>query len=182
MKESTELLKLPFNHIHFTGSPNVGKIVMEAAAKNLSGVTLELGGKSPVIIDGTGNIKEITEKIAWAKTLNCGQTCIAPDYILIQKNELATFISHFKTTVNKFYNSENNGLNKSLEYGRIVDDKNQKSRKTTTRCAKKRSKKNLEVNIKKKKNLWSPLYLLNKSRNADHARRNIWSTATHNYF
>ena len=124
VEESTELLKLPFNHIHFTGSPNVGKIVMEAAAKNLSGITLELGGKSPVIIDGSGNTKEIAEKIAWGKTLNCGQTCIAPDYILIQKNELATFISHFKNTVNKFYNSGNKGLGKAAAYGRIVDDKN----------------------------------------------------------
>ena len=124
VEESTELLKLPFNHIHFTGSPKVGKIVMEAAAKNLSGITLELGGKSPVIIDGTGNTQEIAEKIAWGKTLNCGQTCIAPDYILIQKNELATFISHFKTNVNKFYNAEDNGLEKAEEYGRIIDEKN----------------------------------------------------------
>ena len=85
VKESTELLKLPFNHIHFTGSPRVGKIVMEAASKNLSAITLELGGKSPVIVDGTGNIKMITEKIAWGKTLNCGQTCIAPDFVFIQK-------------------------------------------------------------------------------------------------
>ena len=124
IEESTELLKLPFNHIHFTGSPKVGKIVMEAAAKNLSGITLELGGKSPVIIDGTGNTKEIAEKIAWGKTLNCGQTCIAPDYILIQKNELDSFITHFKSTVNKFYNSGNKGLDKAAEYGRIIDDKN----------------------------------------------------------
>ena len=124
VEESTELLKLPFNHIHFTGSPKVGKIVMEAAAKNLSGITLELGGKSPVIIDGTGNTQEIAEKIAWGKTLNCGQTCIAPDYVLIQKNELATFIYHFKTNVNKFYNAEDNGLNNAKDYGRIVDEKN----------------------------------------------------------
>ena len=86
--ESTELLKLPFNHIHFTGSPKVGRIVMEAASKNLSAVTLELGGKSPVIVDGTGDIKKIAEKIAWGKTLNCGQTCIAPDFVLIQKDKL----------------------------------------------------------------------------------------------
>ena len=124
VEESTELLKLPFNHIHFTGSPKVGKIVMEAAAKNLSGITLELGGKSPVIIDGTGNTKEIAEKIAWGKTLNCGQTCIAPDYILIQKNELESFITHFKSTINKFYNSGNNGLEKAAEYGRIIGYKN----------------------------------------------------------
>jgi len=124
VEEATELLKLPFNHIHFTGSPNVGKIVMKAAAENLSGVTLELGGKSPVIIDGTGDTKEIAEKTAWGKTLNCGQTCIAPDYILIQEKELESFISEFKTAVNKFYNAHNNGLDKAAEYGRIIDDKN----------------------------------------------------------
>ena len=124
VEEATELLKLPFNHIHFTGSPNVGKIVMKAAAENLSGVTLELGGKSPVIIDGTGDTKEIAEKTAWGKTLNCGQTCIAPDYVLIQEKELESFISEFKTAVNKFYNVHNNGLDKAAEYGRIIDDKN----------------------------------------------------------
>ena len=124
VEEATELLKLPFNHIHFTGSPNVGKIVMKAAAENLSGVTLELGGKSPVIIDGTGDTKEIAEKTAWGKTLNCGQTCIAPDYILIQEKELESFISEFKTAINKFYNAHNNGLDKAAEYGRIIDDKN----------------------------------------------------------
>lgn len=124
VEEATELLKLPFNHIHFTGSPNVGKIVMKAAAENLSGVTLELGGKSPVIIDGTGDTKEIAEKTAWGKTLNCGQTCIAPDYVLIQEKKLESFISEFKTAVNKFYNAHNNGLDKAAEYGRIIDDKN----------------------------------------------------------
>lgn len=124
VEESTELLKLPFNHIHFTGSPRVGKIVMEAAAKNLSGITLELGGKSPVIVDGTGNIKNIAQKIAWAKTLNCGQTCIAPDFALLKKENLQDFITHFKNSVAKFYNVSNQGIEKSSDYGRIVDDIN----------------------------------------------------------
>jgi aldehyde dehydrogenase (NAD+) len=124
VEESTELLKLPFNHIHFTGSPRVGKIVMEAAAKNLSGITLELGGKSPVIVDGTGNIKNIAQKIAWAKTLNCGQTCIAPDFALLKKENLQDFITHFKNSVAKFYNVGNQGFEKSSDYGRIVDDIN----------------------------------------------------------
>ncbi|MDC6470538.1 aldehyde dehydrogenase family protein [Flavobacteriales bacterium] len=124
VEESTELLKLPFNHIHFTGSPRVGKIVMEAAAKNLSGITLELGGKSPVIVDGTGNIKNIAQKIAWAKTLNCGQTCIAPDFALLKKENLQDFITHFKNSVAKFYNVNNQGIEKSSDYGRIVDDIN----------------------------------------------------------
>ncbi|MBL6870975.1 MAG: aldehyde dehydrogenase family protein [Flavobacteriales bacterium] len=124
VEESTELLKLPFNHIHFTGSPRVGKIVMEAAAKNLSGITLELGGKSPVIVDGTGNIKNIAQKIAWAKTLNCGQTCIAPDFALLKKENLQDFITHFKNSVAQFYNVNNQGIEKSRNYGRIVDDIN----------------------------------------------------------
>jgi aldehyde dehydrogenase (NAD+) len=122
--ESTELLKLPFNHIHFTGSPKVGKIVMEAASKNLSAVTLELGGKSPVIVDGTGDIKKIAEKIAWGKTLNCGQTCIAPDFVLIQKDQLSDFTKYFKNSVDKFYNTKKEGIEHSKDYGRIVDENN----------------------------------------------------------
>jgi aldehyde dehydrogenase (NAD+) len=121
---STELLKLPFNHIHFTGSPRVGKIVMEAAAKNLSGITLELGGKSPVIIDGTTNIKKTAQKVAWAKAMNCGQTCIAPDFALVQKEHLSTFNNEFILALKKFYNPENNGIEKANEYGRIVNENN----------------------------------------------------------
>ena len=162
VEESTELLKLAFNHIHFTGSPKVGKIVMEAAAKNLSGITLELGGKSPVIIDGTGNTQEIAEKIAWGKTLNCGQTCIAPDYILIQKNELATFISHFKTNVNKFYNAEDNGLNNAKDYGRIVDEKNfNRVEKLLQDAIKKGAKIEFGGQLKKEEKFMEPTLLTN---------------------
>ena len=162
VEESTELLKLPFNHIHFTGSPKVGKIVMEAAAKNLSGVTLELGGKSPVIIDGTGNTQEIAEKIAWGKTLNCGQTCIAPDYILIQKKEIETFISHFKTNVNKFYNPNDNGLNNASEYGRIVDEKNfNRVEKLLKDAIKKGAKIEFGGQLKKEEKFMEPTLLTN---------------------
>lgn len=162
VEESTELLKLPFNHIHFTGSPKVGKIVMEAASKNLSGVTLELGGKSPVIIDGTGNTQEIAEKIAWGKTLNCGQTCIAPDYILIQKKEIETFISHFKTNVNKFYNSNDNGLNNASEYGRIVDEKNfNRVEKLLQDAIKKGAKIEFGGQLKKEEKFMEPTLLTN---------------------
>ena len=121
---STELLKLPFNHIHFTGSPRVGKIVMEAAAKNLSGITLELGGKSPVIVDGTTNIKTTAQKVAWAKAMNCGQTCIAPDFALVQKEHLTAFYSEFISALEKFYNPENQGIENAAEYGRIVNERN----------------------------------------------------------
>ncbi|MGB3992776.1 MAG: aldehyde dehydrogenase family protein, partial [Flavobacteriaceae bacterium] len=78
------LLSLPFNHIFFTGSPTVGKIVMGAAAKHLSSVTLELGGKSPTIVDASANIDQAAKKIAWGKFLNNGQICVAPDYLLIE--------------------------------------------------------------------------------------------------
>ena len=120
VEESTELLKLPFNHIHFTGSPRVGKIVMEAAAKNLSGITLELGGKSPVIVDGTGNIKNIAQKIAWAKTLNCGQTCIAPDYVLVKSEFKTSLITAIIEEIEKAFGKN---AQKSDDYGRIIHEK-----------------------------------------------------------
>src|ERR1700724_4187722 len=75
---SKALLDLPFEHIFFTGSPAVGKVVMTAAAKHLASVTLELGGKSPVIIDASANIAKAAKSVAWGKFTNCGQTCIAP--------------------------------------------------------------------------------------------------------
>ena len=122
--EATALLALPFNHIHFTGSPKVGKIVMAAAAKNLTAVTLELGGKSPVIIDGSTNINSTAEKICWGKTLNSGQTCIAPDFAIVHKKVLNGFIEGFKNACEKFYNPENKGIEQSKDYGRIINDAN----------------------------------------------------------
>lgn len=80
------LLKLPFHHIFFTGSPRIGKQVMKAAADHLSSITLELGGKSPVIVDSSADIDKAARRIAWAKFLNAGQTCVAPDYILAQES------------------------------------------------------------------------------------------------
>ncbi|RIO55542.1 aldehyde dehydrogenase family protein, partial [Mammaliicoccus sciuri] len=81
--ETTQsLIQLPFDYIFFTGSEQVGKIVYQAASKNLTPVTLELGGKSPVIVDETANIKVASERISFGKFTNAGQTCVAPDYIL----------------------------------------------------------------------------------------------------
>jgi aldehyde dehydrogenase (NAD+) len=79
------LLALPFDHIFFTGSPMVGKVVMAAAAKHLTSVTLELGGKSPTIIDETANLRVAAETLMWGKFLNGGQTCVAPDYIYVHE-------------------------------------------------------------------------------------------------
>lgn len=96
-----ELLKLPFNHIFFTGSSAIGKLVMKAASEHLTSVTLELGGKSPVIIDDTINLGRTVKKIIFGKFLNAGQTCIAPDYVLIKdiiKDEFVVLFSkHLKT-------------------------------------------------------------------------------------
>jgi aldehyde dehydrogenase (NAD+) len=86
-KVSGQLLELPFDHIFFTGSPRVGKIVMQAAAQNLTSVTLELGGKSPAIVDESADIDDAAQKIAWGKWLNAGQTCVAPDYILVHESK-----------------------------------------------------------------------------------------------
>lgn len=115
-----ELLKLPFNHIFFTGSPSVGKIIMTAAAKHLTSVTLELGGKSPTIIHESSHIKSAINNIVWGKYLNNGQTCIAPDYVLIHESILKAFITEFKSKVVEYYSE--NPLS-SDSYGRVVNER-----------------------------------------------------------
>ncbi|EPR72826.1 Aldehyde dehydrogenase [Winogradskyella psychrotolerans RS-3] len=117
---STQLLKLPFNHIFFTGSPNVGKVVMKAASEHLASVTLELGGKSPTLIDKTANIDKAAKKIMWAKFLNCGQICVSPDYVLIDESVKTQFIDACKKWLQTFYNDNPKA---SDSYGRIVTDK-----------------------------------------------------------
>ncbi len=96
VKESEKLLKLPFDHIFFTGSPRVGKIVMEAAAKNLTSVTLELGGKSPMVVDATADLELSARKLVWGKCFNAGQTCIAPDYVLVEASVHDRFVELVK--------------------------------------------------------------------------------------
>ncbi|MTI30019.1 aldehyde dehydrogenase family protein [Xanthovirga aplysinae] len=114
------LLEKPFDHIFFTGSPQVGKIVMGAAAKNLSSVTLELGGKSPVIIDHSADIKEAAQKICWGKFINNGQTCIAPDYILVHESKKEEFIENMRIFIEKAYGEETDIIS-SNDYARIVN-------------------------------------------------------------
>ncbi|EGV43773.1 aldehyde dehydrogenase family protein [Bizionia argentinensis JUB59] len=120
VETSEALLELPFNHIFFTGSPAVGKIVMKAASKNLTSVTLELGGKSPTIIDDSSNLEKTVKKIVYGKFTNAGQTCIAPDYVLLQESLKPEFVALFKQEVNTFY-SEN--PESSDSYSRIVNSK-----------------------------------------------------------
>jgi aldehyde dehydrogenase (NAD+) len=98
-----KLLELPFNHIMFTGSPRVGKLVMRAAAKHLAGVTLELGGKSPVIVDKYANIKDAAWKIAFYKFANAGQTCTAPDYVLCDKSVFDDLVIALQKNMSQFF-------------------------------------------------------------------------------
>jgi len=97
------LLNERFDYIFFTGSLRVGKTVMESAAKHLIPVTLELGGKSPCIVDNTANIKLAAKRIIWGKFLNAGQTCVAPDYLLVNKNVKAQLIREMTSYIKKFY-------------------------------------------------------------------------------
>ncbi|XP_074045348.1 aldehyde dehydrogenase family 3 member A2 isoform X3 [Macrotis lagotis] len=118
VKETTELLKQRFDHILYTGSTGVGKIVMEAAAKHLTPVTLELGGKSPCYIDKDCNLDVACRRITWGKYMNCGQTCIAPDYILCEPSLQNQIVEKIKETVKEFYGEE---IKKSPDYERIIN-------------------------------------------------------------
>lgn len=129
--ESKALLELPFDHIFFTGSPTVGKLVMAAAAKNLTSVTLELGGKSPAIVDATANIKDAAKKITWGKFTNCGQTCIAPDYVLVDESKANELIVSLKNEIDNYYDDAKNGIENSKDYSRIVDAKHASLLKST---------------------------------------------------
>ena len=120
IEETQTLLSLPFDYMFFTGSEKVGKIVYEAAARKLIPVTLELGGKSPVIVDDTANIKVTSERISFGKFTNAGQTCVAPDYILVQRKVKNDLIKALKKTITEFY-GEN--IEKSPDFGRIVNQK-----------------------------------------------------------
>lgn len=108
------LLDLPFDHVFFTGSTEVGKKVMSAAAKNLTSVTLELGGKSPTIIDSTANLKTAVETIAWMKFMNAGQTCIAPDYIYVEDSVADEVIAMFQANLKRIYGEGQQAMNSQL--------------------------------------------------------------------
>jgi len=114
------LTALPFDHIFFTGSPAVGKHVMAAAAKNLTSVTLELGGKSPVIVDKSVNIRKAVQSIAWGKFSNNGQTCIAPDYLYVHESVKDQFVSELTACVEKQYGLGNNAKDNG-DYCKVVN-------------------------------------------------------------
>lgn len=120
VETSQQLVAEKFDHIFFTGSTNVGKLVMEAAAKHLTPVTLELGGKSPCIVDSDNHIEHTARRITWGKFMNAGQSCIAPDYLLVNKNIKKNLLLSIKNCIQEFYG--NNPAN-SPDYGRIIHQK-----------------------------------------------------------
>lgn len=120
VEETTHLLNLRFDHIHFTGSSKVGKIVMEAASKHLTDITLELGGKSPAIIDKNVNLRQVVKNLIWAKFVNAGQTCIAPDYILAHRHQKQQLEEIFKAEIEEAFGKD--AFN-SPDYARIINEK-----------------------------------------------------------
>jgi aldehyde dehydrogenase (NAD+) len=116
---ASKLLELPFDHIFFTGSPAIGKVVMAAAAKHLASVTLELGGKSPVVVDETADLARAARRIAWGKFTNCGQTCIAPDYAYVHERLMPQFADAMKAAIERQYGDPAG----SPDYCRIINER-----------------------------------------------------------
>jgi len=118
-----ELLLLPFHHIFFTGSPAIGKVVMRAAAEHLASVTLELGGKSPVIVHESADLEDAVRNIAWGKFINNGQICLSPDYVLLPEQLHDSFNQLMEVQVQKFYGKTDEARRASSSYARIVNDR-----------------------------------------------------------
>ena len=117
---NSALLEQKFDLIFFTGSPSLGHTVMEAAAKHLTPVVLELGGKSPCIVTRRADVEVAAKRIAWGKTLNAGQTCIAPDYLLIHSSLKEEFTHHFRKALHQLHGKD---VAQSQHYGRLVSEK-----------------------------------------------------------
>jgi len=119
-EETQALLAERFDSIFYTGNGSFGRLVMEAAAKHLTPVTLELGGKSPAVVDASADIPVAARRIAWGKYLNAGQTCVAPDYVLVHEDVEAAFVDALRDTVKEFYGDD---PRRSPDYARIVNDR-----------------------------------------------------------
>ena len=117
---NTELLKQRYDIIFFTGSPDLGRVVMRAVAENATPVILELGGKCPVIVDRSADVRLAAKRVAWGKTLNAGQTCIAPDYVLIHEDVKAEFVEEFRRALVELHGED---AQLSKHYVRMVSDK-----------------------------------------------------------
>ena len=120
---SQALLELPFDHIFFTGSPAVGKVVMAAAAKHLTSVTLELGGKSPVIVDETADIKLAAETLMWGKLTNCGQICVAPDHVFVHESIRERFVTACRAVITERYGATSDAQRNSPHLTRVINQR-----------------------------------------------------------
>lgn len=120
VEETTRLLEQRFDHIFYTGSTDVGRIVMTAAARHLTPVTLELGGKSPVIVDREANLDVAARRIAWGRFANAGQACIAPDYVLVHRDVEQPLVERMVAAVRSFYGEDPSS---SGDFARIVNDR-----------------------------------------------------------
>ncbi|MEH0155532.1 aldehyde dehydrogenase [Limibacter armeniacum] len=120
VETTTALLKEKSDYIFFTGSTAIGKVIMEAASKHLTPVTLELGGKSPVIIDSNINLANAARRVIWGKTYNAGQTCVAPDYLLVHEDIKSAFIDEMRQQLRQQFGGDQQA---SHDYGRIVNDR-----------------------------------------------------------
>ncbi|SFU66808.1 aldehyde dehydrogenase family protein [Pseudoduganella namucuonensis] len=118
---SQALLDLPFDHIFFTGSPAVGKIVMAAAARHLTSVTLELGGKSPTIVDASANLQQAAETLMWGKFINNGQTCVAPDHVYVHASVKAAFVDACRSVLQARYGAGAAAQKASPDLARVVN-------------------------------------------------------------
>ena len=116
--EASELLKLPFDHIFYTGGAEVARIVMRAAAEHLTPVTLELGGKSPAVIDRGADLKSAARRLAWGKFINAGQTCIAPDYVLVTPDQRDALVEEIRGQLRAMYGDD---AIASGDYARIIN-------------------------------------------------------------
>ena len=121
VETSQHLLALPFDHVFFTGSPAVGKIVMAAAAKHLSSVTLELGGKSPVIVDETADLQHAASLVVWGKLTNAGQTCVAPDHVFVHRSVATAFADLCKKTMADRFGDTAAAVAASADLGRMIN-------------------------------------------------------------
>lgn len=117
--ETTALLEQRFDHIFYTGNGRVGRIVAAAAAHHLTPVTLELGGRNPVIVDGSADMRVTARRIAWAKWMNAGQVCVAPDHLLVVRSAIPALVAALRAALHEFYGDD---PAQSADYGRIVND------------------------------------------------------------
>ena len=162
VEESQYLLSLPFDHIFFTGSPAVGKVVMKAAAEHLTSVTLELGGKSPTIITRSARIKEAAKRIIAGKFLNNGQTCLAPDYILVDEAVEEALIEALKDQITASFAPDKKPIDQSPDYGRIVNARHfERIKGLLSEAVNKGAAVAFGGNLKEEENYFEPTLLIN---------------------